>query len=278
MGGWRQCHAAQMTDVFKRSQLDVSDSQLRRLVASGRLERVCTGWYARPGANPDVVAARRFGGELTAHSLLRTRGVWTPHSSQLHVRVEPNAPGRRRAPGVRLYFLPKPVTAEEELLTAVWALALCSPLADVVIVLDSILERGLLDREVIERFAETHPILLKAAGLMTGLSQSGGETLVRLCLVSHQVKFTLQVPIDGVGRVDILVGDRLVIEVDGREHHLGDRFTADRVRDRELIRRCYLVFRISYDMLYRDWPATEQALFEIIRSGAHRWPRARTEK
>lgn len=44
---------------------------------------------------------------------------------------------------------------------------------------------------------------------------------MRLRLRRRKVELRTQVTIADVGRVDLLVGERLVIEVDSKEHHTG---------------------------------------------------------
>ena len=104
-------------------------------------------------------------------------------------------------------------------------------------------------------------------------SQSGLETLVRLLLASRRVGHRSQVAIEGVGRVDLLIGDRLVLELDGRAFHTGAALEEDRRRDFELIRRGYRVLRLSYRMVMDRWDDIAAALIELIRRGEHRWGR-----
>jgi very-short-patch-repair endonuclease len=69
----------------------------------------------------------------------------------------------------------------------------------------------------------------------------------------------------------VLVGDRLVIEIDGAGFHTGVEFEADRRRDFELIQRGYLVLRLSYSMVMRDWAEVQRGIVTLIERGEHRW-------
>lgn len=61
---------------------------------------------------------------------------------------------------------------------------------------------------------------------------SGSETRVRLFLQQRRFTVRPQVFIPGVGRVDLLVGESLIIECDSEQHHAaGARYRMDRVRD-----------------------------------------------
>lgn len=88
----------------------------------------------------------------------------------------------------------------------------------------------------------------------TGPSEAGTESLARYRLQSKQVKVRSQVSIPGVGRVDLLVGNRSIIEVDGEEfHHSSEQFHRDRERDMEALRLGYLTLRLTYRHVVHDW-------------------------
>ncbi|QWT24072.1 endonuclease domain-containing protein [Subtercola sp. PAMC28395] len=106
------------------------------------------------------------------------------------------------------------------------------------------------------------------------LSQSGLETLVRLRLRSRGIRVTTQKHHPGVGHVDLLVGDRLVIEVDGREtHDTDDGFATDRVRDLRLFSDDVRCLRLTYAQVMHDWPTVEPIILSKIRRRDHRWGR-----
>jgi very-short-patch-repair endonuclease len=78
----------------------------------------------------------------------------------------------------------------------------------------------------------------------------------------------------GVGHVDLLIGDRLVIEVDGRETHGTDEgFTTDRARDLVLFRDDLKCLRLTYAQVMHEWPAVEPIILSRIRRRDHRWGR-----
>ncbi|MGX5682511.1 endonuclease domain-containing protein [Schumannella luteola] len=89
-----------------------------------------------------------------------------------------------------------------------------------------------------------------------------------------RVSVQTQVVIAGVGRVDVLIGDRLVLELDGYGFHAtGESFESDRRRDLELARLDYRVIRLSYRQVMYSWEEAESVLLALIRRGEHRWPR-----
>ena len=83
-----------------------------------------------------------------------------------------------------------------------------------------------------------------------------------------------QVEISGVGRVDVLIGERLVLELDGRGFHDDDHsFEEDRRRDLELHRLGYVVIRLSYRQVMEQWPRAEQVIRVLVQRRDHMWPR-----
>ena len=97
-------------------------------------------------------------------------------------------------------------------------------------------------------------------------SESGLETMVRLRLRALGIHLQTQVDIPTVGRVDLLVGDRLIIETDGRENHQ-PKYQADRTRDRAATSLGLLTMRLTYeDVVYR-WDTVEADILAIIRRG-----------
>lgn len=258
--------------VFQRSQLDLTDSQLKTAVRLGTVRRIRNGWYASATADEDAVRACRFGGHITGPSLLKKYDVWLHADDRFHVRLNRHS-GFTPPAGACIHYLDPPVTEVDEVLTALLAMAHCSPEEHLIAALDSVFGKRLLRREWVEPVAARHWKLRRALTLSSHQAQAGGETRLRLFFRAHRVRCREQVEISGVGRIDLLVGDRLVIEIDGKAHHLGDQFEADRRRDLELMRRGYLVIRLSYRQVFAEWEATQLVLLELIRDRVHRAPR-----
>ncbi|KAB7755800.1 endonuclease domain-containing protein [Mycolicibacterium mucogenicum] len=228
------------------------------------------GWYASPSADPHVVRAVTAGGVLGCVSVLRRFRVWVP-DSDLHIRYATRA--RRSLPGGRSchpYRLDPPVAgAIDPVEVAVASAANCLDAEGLVVVLDSMLNKRMIQmadaRDIVAAspFARRH-----LAERCDPESESGTETMIRLRLRALRIHLRTQVDIPGVGRVDILVGDRLIIEADSREHHL-PRYQADRTRDRVATSMGYLVIRLTYeDVVYR-WDRVESDILEIIRRNGH---------
>ncbi len=110
-----------------------------------------------------------------------------------------------------------------------------------------------------------------------GPAESGSETRVRLFLQQLNIPVAAQAVIDGVGRVDLLVGNNLIIECDSDEHHRSkEAHHKDRTRDLAARDLGYQTIRLSYRQIWFDWDATRESLLTTIRTRRHlRGPRSR---
>jgi very-short-patch-repair endonuclease len=142
---------------------------------------------------------------------------------------------------------------------------------EAVAILDSALHQHLISRPLAQAIVAGAPPEVRGVwSFVDAAAESGIESLVRCRLAARGIACRTQVVIPTIGRVDLLVGDRLVIEVDGRKHHGPERFEGDRRRDLELSVFDLRVVRLSYRQVVHDWDATEDALLRLIERGEHR--------
>lgn len=268
--------------VVRTAQLqacDLSSPQIRAAVRTGSLTQVRRGWYATPDADSTVLRAVRTGGVLSCVSALRLHGYWTPQTPLLHTRRTEH--GKYRATstardGVReCSYTPgnaRPSASVDGALTALRCLPGCVSDEELVAVVDSMLHQRRVGIEDVHRALAGHPkrihCLLERCDAR---AESGTESLVRQRLRRYRLKVTPQVVIPGVGRVDLVVGERLVIEVDSWQHH-SDRgaYENDRYRDLVLHDLGYVVVRVTYHRVIHDWDSVERHILGIIASGGHR--------
>jgi very-short-patch-repair endonuclease len=98
-------------------------------------------------------------------------------------------------------------------------------------------------------------------------AESGTETRVRLFLVRLGYPVRPQVVIQGVGRVDLLVGESLIIECDSRAHHTGEtNYRADRARDLNATASGHHVVRLTWEQTFLTWPTTKSLLLMHLRT------------
>ena len=102
------------------------------------------------------------------------------------------------------------------------------------------------------------------------MCESGIETIFWLRMRLHHIPISRQVRFPGIGRVDFLIGERLVVEVDGKSFHdVEASFESDRNRDAHLSTHGFRVLRFSYHQILDDWPLVEAAVLAAVSRGDH---------
>jgi very-short-patch-repair endonuclease len=249
----------------------VGQDRLDRAVRSGRIIRLRRDWFALAGVDPAVLRAVEGGGALSCVSVLQRHGLWVAPFQGLHVRV-PAHGHRPHISGVVAHGASEPVLDPvDDLSTALRLAADCLPTRDAVIAFDSALSLGIAgsdDVAIALAGARSGPRL---TGLIDGRSESGLETIARLAVRSRRIQAKPQFRVPGIGRVDLLIGDRLVLELDGRSFHSGADFDRDRERDLLLTARGYLVIRASYRQVMFEWDVVERHILGLVRRREHLW-------
>ncbi len=240
--------------------------RVQRAAAAGGIRRVRPGWYSVGQIAPELLAAVRSGGALSCVSALRLRGAWAIDDGQLHVRTRRGTrlPASTR---VRRHWTDEPVSSPiDDAARAARCAVRCLPEDHAIAVLDSALHLRLITFADLR--GETSARARRVIEQLDARSESGLESLARVRLRRLQIQLRPQVRIPGVGRVDLLIGDRLILELDGEEWH---DFEEDRARDRRAAVRGFLSLRASYDQVLLGWEEVEAHVLALIRRGAHRW-------
>ena len=126
----------------------------------------------------------------------------------------------------------------------------CMPLKVSLPMLDAARNHGLYDISTlsIPLTGSRLPRLREALSLSSERARSILETVARLQLVDMGLTPQIGVWIEGVGEVDMIILGFIVIEVDGWAFHSSkEQREKDLKRDRELLRRGYVVLRFTYD-------------------------------
>ncbi|KXO94752.1 hypothetical protein AXK56_19250 [Tsukamurella pulmonis] len=271
--------AAENGGVLSRRHLlriGADPAEIDALRRHGTLAPVRRGWYATATADPAVVAAVRSGAAVTCVSALEyTPGVWVPPGERrTHLRWPEHRPVTLRpARSCRGHRpLRTPARAVDPLPIALQCAANCVSAEQLVAVLDSTLRmpHPYTVDVLAEVFDGAPQRVLRVLGLVDPLAGSGTESLVRYRLVCAGIRVRSQVMVRGVGRVDLLVGDKLIIECDSASHHSGAQRRADYRRDRAAVIGDYRVLRLDYADVLFDWDAVYGDILAIVRSGRHR--------
>ncbi|CAN5473999.1 hypothetical protein BH10ACT7_BH10ACT7_17550 [soil metagenome] len=260
-----------------------SRAELAHAVRTRAVFRVRQGWYILPDVHPHLRETARVGGRATCLTGLRLHGGWAHPDSFLHVAVPANAcrlRGRRdsrerlRGDGDTIVHWRDSTSGERLLLPpfeCIADLVNCQPRETVLAAADSVLHNDPAARAQWPRFLLTLPAVHRAAlARLDGVCESGTETLTWHRLSALGIRLRRQVPVSGIGRVDFVVGERLVIEVDGLEYHVDPvRFEADRRRDARLSARGYRVLRFSYFQVMTRWYEVEAAVLAAVSRCDH---------
>jgi very-short-patch-repair endonuclease len=270
--------ALRVQGIARRSTLiaaGMTDRQIAAAVRDRKLRRLRQGWFATADADRRIAAAVAAGGRLACVSALAARGVWVLREERLHVAA-PDGSHRRSSAGIAMHhgrIATEPVPgALESVPEALERLRHCASPIEVVIAADSALEKGLVSRSRLEVIFGGTRRGRWILDRVDGRSQSGTETIARVALRGCGVRLRPQVEIPGVGRVDLLIGDRLVLEMDSVEWHTAPAaFEKDRRRDLDLAVLGYLVVRVTYARVIDEWAGFEADLLTLIRRREHRW-------
>ena len=253
--------------------------QIKVAVENGSLIKLRRGWYASPHGPTNVMEAVTHGLRLTCVSAAKFHGLWTPLHHGLHVfwahgRPEgfPQSMIAHPRPNLRAWPDERPIAPLD---LALLHAGRCLPVPEAAVLFESAVNQGKIPvgdaLEIIDGLPNHQREQLSR---INPLAQSGTETLVRWFLESRGVQVRAQALIEGVGYVDMLIGESLVIECDSVAHHAGtEQYYGDRRRDAELIRQGYLPIRLTWEDVCVNWEATKERLKAILATRRHRFLR-----
>ncbi|CAM3720329.1 DUF559 domain-containing protein [Tsukamurella ocularis] len=279
-----QALAAPDGGVFSRRaalRAGADSAEIERLRRRGDIVVIRRGWYRFPGADPLVVAAVKGGAVITCVSALAFRpGVWIPPRRSARAGLTKSTTHLRRARHRRTRshedcgayrHLPSPTRAVDDLPAALVCAANCLDADEFVAVLDSLLRKtdpySVQDLE--EIFADAPKATKRLLEHLDPLAGSGTESLVRYRLTCLHIRVRSQQYVPGIGWVDLLVGDKLIIECDSTDHHSGAQRLVDNRRDRTATRSGYRVMRFDYSEVIGDWDAILAEILDIVRTDRH---------
>ncbi|MFN3865665.1 MAG: hypothetical protein ACK4MD_03005 [Demequina sp.] len=222
-----------------------SPHAIKSAVAGGLAVRGRRGVLMLPGADASLVLATDLSGELTCVTALARHGISLLRPTRtLHLGVRSGyTTAGRRARGVHLHYAkarraPSPGTPPvASVATALDEAGRCLDERAHLVAVDAALHAGKVSMAQVAAFhstsADRRAWLLAHAD---GRAESPGETLARLDIVRRGLAVHPQRFITGVGRVDLVVDDRVVVEIDGRAFHQGpESFVRDRRRGRRVV-------------------------------------------
>lgn len=242
-------------------------------VHRGGLARVRRSWIATHDCDPQLVAAVAAGGRLTCVSQARRLGLWIPDYPLVHLVVPPGA-GKTKAADSRIHWSIGPAPVHERapvdpLINVLHHVARCLDSRPALAVWESALNKKLIAPTVLERVRWRGNREKRLCGVATALSDSGIETEFRLLMNAIGISIRQQVWIDG-HPVDAVIGDRLIVQLDGFEHH---STAAARRRDIEadarLRLRGYSVLRFDYYQVFFQPELVQSLVLGAVAQGLH---------
>jgi hypothetical protein len=249
------------------------DAEIRTAIRRGLLVRIREGVVATPDCHPAVVDAARVGGRVAGASAAKLLGFWAPPRRRPVIEV----PRGAHIPTTDATIIRAPVgpnrygvaTAAE----LVGQILRTEPPPFAIAVLDSMLKRSAMTRAEIEFAAAGLPRRLRRLlALVDPRAESGTESIVRVLLAQDGIIATPQVrvPFTDLERLDLVVGDRLVIECDSRAHHSTPAdLDRDNARDLMLTALGYYLIRIRYRAAVSDPDGVVAAVRAVVDAGLH---------
>ncbi|QIK62170.1 DUF559 domain-containing protein [Leucobacter viscericola] len=265
----RECGGIERTTRLR--ERGVTRAELDQAIAAKAIVQPQRGWIALTDADSLLVQAAKDHVVLSCVTQAKRLGLWVRETPK-NVHVAP--PGRgAKVRNKRLIvhwrsppMLRSPFLLEDPIENVLNHLAECQPREDALVIWESALNKRMTDYSSLA----TLPLNGAARRLLevcTPFSDSGLESLVcsRLswlpCPISQQ-SFVLG------HRVDVLIGQRLVLQIDGATH-TGAQRTEDIKHDAELKLRGYEVIRVSYEQVMFRWEEVERQILGAIARGKH---------
>lgn len=260
---------------------------VQRLASRGIIERVRRGWYALGSVDRDIVRAVRVGGRLACISACRKYGIWTPADDRLHVSLWSQASHLKTPDDVHsLRTVGDPHVVHHwnqrdqdplsrgrlpTLSTALAEALSCQPADLAFAMVDSAMHRGLLsDMDRWELYHRVPARCRASVAQADGVSESGTESLFAYRMRALGIAMHGQAEIDGVGVVDFLIGDRLLVEIDSEQHHgSSSKRRRDLQRDAIAAALGFITLRFDYWQVMEDWETVKAAVLESVSRGDH---------
>ncbi len=236
-----------------------TDGRISRAVRDGRLVRIRAGHFVDAPLDELAVRAIRVGGRVACVSQLRRRGAWVLDAEEVHVHFAANASRLRADPsGSRGHWRPlvhretrdpDGVSLIDALLQAHECLSVPAWIASV----DSSLHLRLLRSGDLGLMGEhLSSRARRDLELVDAKAESGLESIVRVMSRLLGFRVRSQVTVPGVGRVDLIIEDWIVVETDGSAFHDTALAPRDRRRDARLAATGRTVLRPGYELVVHD--------------------------
>jgi very-short-patch-repair endonuclease len=250
---------------FTRAAVDTA-------VGRGAVRRIRRGLVGVPNGDPDIRRALMANGLITCVSAAGELGLWTlKQPAELHLWMDHGrlpasvAAHRGSLAGQRL------PGAYVAVLDAVLHALRCRPALEAMVIAESALRLGAVRRrELIEHLPGRRNGVYRT--LVERLRTDAGsplEIIARELFRQAGLRVETQVHIRGLGRVDLLVEGRVIVELDGMDFHWNrETFRKDRFRNNQGVLAGLPTLRYVYeDLVFRP-----EMVLAQVRSMVRRVP------
>ena len=264
----------------------VRKSDLGRAHAEGLPLRPRVGVYATPSTPRATVEALSHRGRIACVTAGRAYGLWLLDDGDqepvhtwidekhhpMRIAIHPEPEEGACCAFHRDIAVDEPTLASVGILHCLRQILACRGEEAFFAALESALRQSLVDDQARERLKLSLPAGFRwLVDFARTDADSGLESLVRLRLRRYGLALTPQVAVPGVGVVDFVIGDCLIVEADGDTHD-GPSRHRDRVRDAAAMALGFITLRFDYALIVHDWEIVEAAILAAISRNLHRSP------
>ncbi|WP_426988674.1 endonuclease domain-containing protein [Pseudarthrobacter sp. Y6] len=249
-----------------------SERAVRSLAAAGAVQPR-KGVWALPGADAEFLQAIVDDSLVTCASSASRYGLWLKDKPGcLHLASKHRRGGHSPRHG-RLRFEPHqrlPIASLED--TVMHGLT-CLNEVDAVALAQSAMQQHGVTRAILEAelTAKYYGTARKRLAKADGLSESVPEVSARLLFESAGFQFRRQVQIPGVGRVDILIEDWLIVEVNGFQFHSSRAaWRKDMTRSNTAQTQGYAVLSYAPEQIWNSPDVVLQEIRAVLEHGRPR--------
>lgn len=253
-------------------QLGFSPRSIAAVVKSGGLLRPRRGWVTVADVDRDLLFALQRGVVLTCVTQAKRLGIWlTEEPNGLHVAVRAKGDhaeqrGVQKVHWSRPIMMRGPASTVDSVADVLNYVAQCVPFEHALATWESALNKGLIDLDLLRRLHLSRAAR-EVLAACTPYSDSGLETLFKTRLRWLRLPIRPQVWLHG-HRVDFLIGNRLVVQIDGQQHQWAQR-DSDNRHDAVLMARGFHVIRVTYAQIMFEWPMVQELVLAAIATNSH---------
>lgn len=237
----------------------------------GALVSVTRGWVCVPEADDLLAGAARRGVVISCVTQASRLGLWVlDGDGRPHVGASPHAGRAPTAEAVVHRHRPvvprHPDALVDPVENVLVLVAQCQAFEAALAVWESALRQAKVAPDVLQRLA-LPPRARRVLDAAEIWSDSGLETFVVPRLRWLRLALRRQVWIAG-HRIDLLIGERLVLQIDGA-HHTGRQREEDIAHDAALMLLGYHVVRVGYRQILEEWASVQDVIMRAVAQGLH---------